>query len=90
MRLSRLGTDTSPQHEVFGAASELDRSILGSAEQLPAHQPIEVLRRPFKKPPLAAESGGPTREGCAVGDESASRNRKFESSSLQLESPVRT
>jgi hypothetical protein len=28
---------------------------------LPAHQPIEVVRRPFKKPPLAAESGGATR-----------------------------
>jgi hypothetical protein len=30
----------------------------GSAEQLPAHQPIGVVRRPFKEPPLTAESGG--------------------------------
>src|SRR5437762_10168656 len=37
-----------------------DRSSGGSPEQLPAHQPIEVVRRPFKKPPLAAESGGAT------------------------------
>ena len=33
----------------------------GSAEQLPAHQPIGVVRRPFKEPPLTTESGGATR-----------------------------
>jgi hypothetical protein len=51
-----------------------------SDEQLPAHQPIEVVRRP--KPP-ARRRIRRSDQGDAVGNESASRNRKFESTSLQ-------
>jgi hypothetical protein len=49
---------------------------------LPAHPPIGVVRPPFKEPPLTTESKRPD-QGRAVRDESASRNRKFESTPLQ-------
>jgi hypothetical protein len=86
MRLSRLRTDTSPQQDYQGFQGRVRVGPIdprgGSAEQLPAYQPIGVVRRPFKEPPLTGESGGAT-QGHAVGDESASRNRTFESTPLQ-------
>jgi hypothetical protein len=84
MRVSRLGTDGSlpPDYQVFGAASELGRSILA------AGQPSSF--RPTDRGCEAAIQGAAAHrrirrrdQGRAVGDESASRNWKFESTSLQ-------
>src|SRR5271169_4205485 len=66
MRLSRLGTDSSlpPDYQGFRAASELGRSILAAGQvsrAVAGPPPIGVVRRPFKEPPLTAESGGATR-----------------------------
>jgi hypothetical protein len=52
----------------------LGRRVGAHAHVLPASIP--------KEPPFTAESGGAT-QGRAVGDESASRNRKFESTPLR-------
>ena len=43
---------------------------------------MAVTARPFKEPPLTAESCG-AHQGRALGDESASRYWKFESTPLQ-------
>src|SRR5271169_5906936 len=84
MRLSRLGTDSSlpPDYQGFRAASELGRSILAAGPPSSCRPTTDrgCKAAPFKEPPLTAESGGATR---AAGDESASRNRKFESTPLQ-------
>src|SRR5271169_4117739 len=85
MRLSRLGTDSSlpPDYQGFRAASELGRSIL-AAGQLSSCRP--TTDRGCK---AAIQGAAPHRrlrrrdQGSAVGDESASRNRKFESTPLQ-------
>jgi hypothetical protein len=65
MRLSRLGTDSSLPHDYQGFRGRVRVGPIdprgGSAEQLPAHQPIGVVRRPFKEPPLTAKSGDATR-----------------------------
>jgi hypothetical protein len=60
------------------------RSILaaGKPSSCRPHQPIGVVGRRFEKPPLTPELGGATRDR-AVGDESASRNWRFESIPLQ-------
>jgi len=66
-------------------SSRVSRGVAG-------RPPIGVVR-PFKAPPLTAKSGGRD-QARAVGDESALRNRKFESTPLQqrvhkLSVPVR-
>src|SRR5271169_879094 len=66
MRLSRLGTDSSlpPDYQGFRAASELGRSILAAGQvsrAVAGPPPTGVVRRPFKEPPLTAESSGATR-----------------------------
>jgi hypothetical protein len=65
MRLSRLGTDSSLLPDYQGFRDSVRVGPIdprgGSAEQLAAHQPIGVVRRPFREPPLTAESGGATR-----------------------------
>jgi hypothetical protein len=64
MRLSRLGTDSSlpPDYQGFRAASELGRSILAAGQPSSCRPTtVGVVRRPFKEPPLTAESGGATR-----------------------------
>jgi hypothetical protein len=65
MRLSRLATDSSLPRDYQGFRGRVRVGPIdprgGSAEQLPAHQPIGVVRRPFNEPPLTAESGGATR-----------------------------
>jgi hypothetical protein len=65
MRLSRLGTDSSLPPDYQGFRDSVRVGPIdprgGSAEQLAAHQPIGVVRRPFREPPLTAESGGATR-----------------------------
>ena len=84
MRLSRLGTDRCrPITKVFGAASELGRSILA------AGQPSSCRPTTDRGCKAAIQGAAPHRrirrrdQGRAVGDESASRNRKFESTPLQ-------
>jgi hypothetical protein len=85
MRLSRLGTDSSlpPDYQGFRAASELGRSILA------AGQPSSCRPTTDRGCKAAIQGAAPHRrirrrdQGRAVGDESASRNRKFESTPLQ-------
>ena len=85
MRLSRLGTDSSlpPDYQGFRAASELGRSILA------AGQPSSCRPITDRGCKAAIQGAAPHRrirrrdQGRAVGDESASRNRKFESTPLQ-------
>src|SRR5271166_1832205 len=84
MRLSRLGTDRCrPITKVFRAASELGRSILA------AGQPSSCRPTTDRGCKAAIQGAAPHRRirrrdhGRAVGDESASRNRKFESTPLQ-------
>ena len=67
MRLSRLGTDSSLPPDYQGFRGPVRVGPIdprgGSAEQLPA-PPTDRgcnIRRPFKEPPLTAESGGATR-----------------------------
>ena len=85
MRLSRLRTDTSPQPNYEGFRGRVRVGPIdprgGSAEQLPAHQPIGVVRQAIQG--AATHRRIRRDQGHAVGDESASRNRKFESTSLQ-------
>jgi hypothetical protein len=85
MRVSRLGTDSSlpPDYQVFGAASELGRSIL-AAGQPSSFRPTTDRGCEAAIQGAAAHCQIRRRDqGRAVGDESASRNRKFESTSLQ-------
>jgi len=84
MRLSRLGTDSSlpPDYQGFRAASELGRSILA------AGQPSSCRPTTDRGCKAAIQGAAPhyrirrRDQGRAVGDESASRNRKFESTPL--------
>jgi hypothetical protein len=68
---TRQFTDETRSHR---NGHRLGRRVAAHAHALPASIP--------KEPPFTAESGGAT-QGRAVGDESASRNRKFESTPLQ-------
>src|SRR6516162_1003623 len=85
MRLSRLGTDSSlpPDYQGFRAASEVGRSILA------AGQPSSCRPTTDRGCKAAIQGAAPhyrirrRDQGPAVGDESASRNRKFESTPLQ-------
>jgi hypothetical protein len=84
MRLSRLGTDTSPQHNYQGFRG---RVRVGRIDPR-AGQPSSC--RPTNRGCGAAIQEAAARrqirrrdQGYSVGDESASRNRKFESTSLQ-------
>jgi len=65
MRLSRLGTDTSTQHDYQGFRGRVRVGPIdpcgGSAEQLPAHQPIGVVRTVIQGAATPGESGGATR-----------------------------
>ena len=70
-----------------------DRSSRRVSRGVAGRPPIGVVRWPFKAQPLTAKSGGRD-QARAVGDESALRNRKFESTPLQqrvhkLSVPVR-
>jgi hypothetical protein len=81
----RLGTDSSlpPDYQGFRTASELGRSILA------AGQPSSCRPTTDRGCKAAIQGAAPYRrirrrdQGRAVGDESASRNRKFESTPLQ-------
>jgi hypothetical protein len=92
MRLSRLGTDSSlpPDYQGFRAASELGRSILA------AGQPSSCRPTTDRGCKAAIQGAAPRRrirrrdQGRAIGDESASRNRKFESTPPPAASQQRT